>query len=244
MSGILTSLAGILPTAGGAWTPNSEASLVNWYDASTSGYSNGASVTTFVDSKTGNPNPLTSTGGFNPTCATAAQNGLRTFAFNGSQCLETGGSSAHTLPYTIAMVLKIPNLSSQYRFLASEISITSGGIDFFNYTDGTLGINQAGVAVVSQSTGTLGTAAYHLVVVQQSSTAYAYFIDGVAAGSGSGSFSLLGTGTFVIGARLFNASPNSALTGNIGECQIYNSIIDATARANLLAYIQGKWATP
>lgn len=252
MSGLFTAIAGILPSAGGGgWNPQTQGTLVNWYDTSTLALINGAPVVLLPDSKTGDPNPLTSIGGFNPTYATAQQNGLGTIQFNGSQMLETGGSSSSTYPYTIAFLVKIADYNSQYRFLGSGESGGSGGLEIFSYDTGSgppyagnIGANDLGVATIALGTTQLGTGAYHLVAITLSSSAWALYIDGVGAGSGSNSTPLTAGRTFILGARAFSGSPNSGIVGFLGDTMIFSSVLNSTDLTSLHGYYVSKWATP
>lgn len=229
------------PTVVSGFNPQTQGTLVNWYDASTLGLSNGASITSFTDRKTGNPNPL-STAGTAPTMVTGAQNGLSVASFNGTtQYLEIGGSSASTFPYTVAAVMKLTNLSGYYTILGAS---ATGGFDFrLDQTTGTLTLNKGGVAGIGTSSSGITASGYHLVVVTVTSSDYAFYIDGTAAGSGSHSVSLNSSLTFLMGAN--NAGSYSELfNGSLGEEQTYNSVLSGGDLSALHTYAVSKWATP
>lgn len=232
-------LSGSTPSAA-SFNPQTQGTLVNWYDASTLGLSNGANIVTWTDSKTGNPNPLTTTG-FNPTYATNQQNGLSaaSFAAASSQSMTTGGSSASTLPYTLAMVVKVNSLAS-----SRVLMVGSGttGLLLYLGTDGKMRLYSAASPGINVTASTaISTGAYHLLVVTVSTTGYAFYIDGAAAGSASGTYSLSGTTTWRLG---YNSSGVSYLDGYIGEVQIYSSVLGSGDLSGLYSYIVGKWVTP
>lgn len=223
--------------AASGFNPQTQGTLVNWYDASTLGLSNGANIVTFTDSKTGNPNPLT-TSASNPTYATNQKNGLSTASLVTGQYFTTGGSSASIYPYTIAAVVNITSNAGSPSILGPS---ATGGLQFRVEAGGDLGILSAATTLIGSSTSALASGSYHLVVVTINSSSYAFYIDGVAAGSGANSTSLAAATAFLMGAR--NGS-NDEMDGFIGEVQIYSSVLSSGDLAALHTYIVSKWATP
>lgn len=231
-------LSGSTPVAGG-FNPQTQGTLVNWYDASTLGLANGANVVTFTDSKTGHPNPLT-TSAFNPTYATNQQNGLSVVSFVGAsgQYFTTGGSNASTFPYTVAAIIKVPSPAD---WMAISGSSATGGVTFQVNGTAHLQISKAGTGGIATSTGTFSTSSYHLVVYVITSTTYSFYIDGAAAGSGSHSQTLTGGCTFTMGS---DGGSGTLLTGYIGEVQIYSSVLSGSDLSALHSWAVSKWATP
>lgn len=223
---------------GGGFNPQTQGTLVNWYDASTLGLSNGAAISTWIDSKTGNPNPLT-TSGTAPQYATNQQNGLGVAQFFGFNQLNVGGSSASTYPYTIAIVIYIANVSDYGRPILVSNTVGAGGL-YTNATavNGYINADNNGTANIGTGNLSIGTGAYHLIVLAISSSTWAYYVDGASAGSGSNAASLTAGTTFVMGGN------GGGFAGNIGEIQIYNSVLSGGDLTALHTYIVNKWATP
>lgn len=221
-----------------AFNPQTQGTLVNWYDGSTLGLSNGANVNPFTDSKTGAPNSLTSSGTY-PTYSTAQQNGLGTVNFgSGSGVFDTGGSTASSFPRTIAAVVKWTDSTKTCTIMGSS---ASGGIQFrVDATTGYLTFNKAAVAAIGTGNVALVANQYHLVVGVLTSTTWAFYIDGSAAGSGTHSQTLTGGLLFRMGVT----SSTEKFYGYMGEVQIYSSALNSTDLAALHSYISAKWATP
>jgi hypothetical protein len=222
-----------------AWNPQTQGTLVNWYDASTLGLSNGANVTSWPDSKTGNPNPMSASANY-PTYATNALNGLGVVNFAGGQYLPTGGSSAANTIYTFAAVVKITSSPAINAILGPS---ATGGAEFGTTSitpDGLL--NAYNLASIGAGTTSLG-ATWHLLVItwsKGSSPAWAMYLDGSACGSGASSQSFSAS-TFEIGAAAAGAQ---TLHGQIGEIELYSSVLGSTDLTSLHTYIVNKWATP
>lgn len=234
---MLQLLAGT-PPATSSFNPQTQGTLVNWYDGSTLGLSNGANVNPFTDSKTGAPNSLTTSGTY-PTYATGQQNGLGTVNFgNGNGAFDTGGSTASSYPRTIAAVVKWTDNTKICTILGPN---GSGGIQFrIDATTGYLTFNKANVAAIGTGNVALVPNQYHLIVGVLTSTTWAFYIDGTAAGSGTHSQTLTGGLLFRLGA---NGSIEK-MYGYMGEVQIYSSALDSTDLAALRSYISAKWGTP
>lgn len=225
-----------------SFNPQTQGTLVNWYDGSTLGLNNGDPIIIFTDSKTGNPNPL-SGGTASPIFNTNQQNGLATVSFNGTtQMLIVGGSNSAIYPYTIAAVVKLNVLP----VISSNILGPSGGGGlqyFLTNSTGIQGINSANTVVIATSSSGVSDGNYHLVVVIVTSTTYAFYLDGNLVGSGTHSVVLTGTNTFQMGTQT-NGGSGVEMNGSIGEVQIYSSALGGTDLAGLHTYIVNKWATP
>ncbi len=240
----LSAVLGQTLSGGASYNPQTQGTLVNWYDASTLGLSNGASVTTLTDSKTGAPNSMTVGSGVAGTYATPAQNSLGTISFNGTnQWYSANGSTASTFPYTIGAVIKIPNTSGDYTIIGPS---DTGGLQFrTDSSTGTLTLNKSDVANIGTSSGTVGTGAYHVVIVTVSSSAYAFYIDSASStGSGSHSQVLTAGRTFEVAVQHSSVTAENIFTGNIGEIQIYSSVLSGSDITGLYGYLKAKWATP
>lgn len=228
-------------TTAGPFDPQTQGTLVNWYDASTLGLPNGTTVATWTDSKTGNPNPMSATTQAG-VYATNQQNGLGTVGWvGGTAFYDTGGSSASTYPRTYAVVFTRPNATVQYTMVGSS---GSGGLQLrCDITTGNVSWVKTGVAIIGTSTSTVGNNAYHVLISTIDSSSYAHYIDGVAAGSGSHSTTLTGGLTVHLGGTS-TGSEIQIFNGNIGEVQIYSSVLSAGDITGCYNYLKAKWATP
>jgi hypothetical protein len=238
VNAFLPILSGSVTGAAGPFDPQTQGTLVNWYDISVLGLANGASITTCTDSKTGNPNPLT-TSGSAPKFATNQQNSLSAATFNGvNEYWNTGGSSASAFPYTIAAVFTRPNATAQYTLVGSS---GTGGIQLrTDTTTGTVSWVKTGTAVIGTSSGTVGNSAYHAVIATVDASSYAFTIDGVAAGSGAHAQTLTAARTIHIGGTNTGAEIQTFL-GSIGEVQIYSSVLSSGDLSGLWTYLDNKW---
>lgn len=221
-----------------AFNPQTQGTLIQWNDASVLGLSNGASVVTFTDSKTGAPFSWTaSNSATRGTYTTNAQNSKSVVTLNGTQFYDLGGSTAQVFPRTIAAIVKVNNLSTYYVIVGPT---NNNGLAFFINTTGTIALTKWGGSTIGTSTGTITAGGYHLLVATVDSSNYAFYIDGVAAGSGTHAQTLSGAGTFVGGS----ATSGSSLDGGIAEIQIYSSILNSGDLSGLHTYSVNKWATP
>lgn len=242
MSGIQQMLLARGPST--SFNPQTQGTLVNWYDASTLGLSNGASVTTLVDSKTGAPNSMTVGTGVAGTYVTPAQNNKGTISFNGTnQWYTSNGSTASTFPYTIAAVISVPNYTASATIIGPS---DLGGLQLqIAATTGFLALNKSNVANIGTTAVAIGTAAYHVVIATVSSAAYALYIDSAtASASGAHAQTLTAARTFQVAVQTNAAVAGEKFTGNIGEIQIYNSVLNSSDITGLYGYLKGKWATP
>lgn len=202
------------------------------------GLTNGANVTSFTDSKTGNPNPLSNTSAYPTFVTNASTTNLSAVNFNGSQFLTNGGS-AISLPLTVVMVFKVASYPpSVYGIVGCsgtaslEIRMDNTGVmELLNATEFSIGA----------SSSAPGTAAFHMVVLTLNSTNWAWYIDGTSAGGGSGSYSL-NPDTYILGAG-YNGTSDPG-TYVLAEVQIYSSVLNTIDLAADHVYISSKWGTP
>lgn len=217
-----------------SFNPQTQGTLVNWYDSSTLAHTDGDGITTFPDSKAGNPNPLTAV--FAPIFHTPQQNGLGTVLYNSSSM--QGGSSASTFPYTLVAVVKMTTTAGGQAILGPAEN--NGGMEF-GMSSGSPFMNAADIANIGTATSSISTGAYHLIVATVDASTYAFYIDGVAAGSGTHSVSLTGGMHFEMGN---SKNGEDYLFAYIGEIQIYSSVLSSGDLSALHTYIVNKWATP
>lgn len=248
---------------GGGWTPASEASLVSWYDASTAttagggtysgNFTNGANVgisgtTPIYDNAPGHSYSLTNSVNVAPlTYSTNVQNSQNVFVGTGSTSFapNTGGYSASTFPYILVGVTEIPTVnggllgSSNQGGLSFGINI-SGGVGAVYY-------NKSAEVGGPSSTTTMSEGTWHTYVLVVTSSTYAYYIDGSAAGNGTNSISLTAGCTFVLASDCWG--DGQVFESDIGEAQVYAGSIPTggaltTLLANIHTYCSTKWGTP
>lgn len=228
-------LLGFKNASGSTFNPQTQGTLASWYDASTLGLSNGTQVTSWPDSKTGNPYPLSQSAN-TAVYATSQQNGLSTVNFATAANRFTGGPLAN-YPTTLAAVINLSGSSSGSRAILGGIG---GGIEWrIEGTTNYMGLVETNTAYIGASTSAVSSSGYHLVVATLNSSSYAYYIDGVAAGSGSNSASTNGS-SYMLGAQ----TTAEFFLGYIGEVQIYTSVLSSGDLSALHSYAVSKWATP
>ncbi len=223
------------------YDPQTQGSLVNWYDASVLAYNNGDSVDTWTDLKLNNPNPMTSSSpGVQAVYSTPSQNGLGTVSFSGTKYYSVGGSNARAYPRTCATVFKINNATSQHTILGPN---EYGGIQFrTSLTVGTPSIAIAGNAVVGTSSVDVNDGLFHTVIYMVDDSTWAIYVDGVAAGSGVNTLDFDNAPEFSIGAEV--SPPIQLMNGFIAEIQLYSTILSASDITACSNFLKSKWATP
>lgn len=229
-----------LDNTASSFVPTDIASLVAWYNSPIAGATDGNEVVTWDDSSTGGTFDLSRIG-TGPTYRTNQQNSLATCEFiaASSTAFINGGSDASTFPYTFWAVVKSSSLGSAGCILGPS---ADAGIEFrIDATTGFPTFNSANTAAIGTGNVGIGTTDYHIVIGTVDSSAWAFYVDGSAAGSGSHSVTLTAGRTFNMG--VFNAT-NDRLNGFIGEAGICSAVISSGDRASLTAYLKAKWAIP
>lgn len=211
-----------------------------WYDASILGLSNGATVSTWTEAL-GNTskNGVLSGTGTAPTYTKFSQYGLSTILFqNSARYYEPSLSLA--FPTTVAAVVNVRNTGSAGAILGAA---SNNGPAFFIYNTGpyNFGIAKIGTGNAGLSTSTFTGGAWHFIVFTISATAWALYVDGASAGSGSNALGAFG-GAVQIGAVL--SGSNNRFDGSIAEILCYNSVLSSTDLAALNTYSKIKWGTP
>jgi len=227
-----------LASVGGAFMPASIASLVNWYNSPIAGQTNGNPISGWVDSK--GSNNLTAAG-LAPTYKTSQQNGLDAVQFvaASSMNLTTGGSTASSFPYTFFAVFNLTDITSGHVIFAPS---GTGGINLIiNQTTGFAELQKGNVAIIGTATSGFTSGSWHTLIATVDSSTYAFYIDGVLAGSGSHSQTLTGGLTIQMGVQ---EAALSYFNGYIGEAGICNAVISSGDRSSLYSYLKARWNTP
>jgi hypothetical protein len=191
------------------------------------------------DDKSGNGYHVSQgTAAAQPTSGAATQNGLNMLTFDGNDFMSNATLSATFLPVTLFVVFK-PRINKSQALFSTSLA---GGLEFRGNASGVLQVLSAASALLTASTGTIAAGSATSVVVTQSATTFAYHIDGIPAGSGSGSYSLFGSGKMEIGSFVNGAG--EFLDGDLCEMIRYDAVLSSTNRANVAAYLRNKWGTP
>jgi hypothetical protein len=232
------------------YTPQSAAGLLVWWNAPFLALSNGASITSWTDKKTGGTGALTLFGAdTSPTYNTAVQNGQAAATFNGvDNTMSATNVSSSTYPRVLWAVVKYNSTGGTFQtILGSSDGANQGNGGLHWYVETSSGF----MSVTSQNTAAIGTAttsltanAWHMIQCTVTSTTWAFKIDGVAAGSGSHSVSLTGGRNFSLGG-IHQGSSVPAVVAKVivGDVAVFSSLSGGDD-SGLLSYSQTTWATP
>lgn len=183
-----------------------------WYKTPIVGATDGNPITSWPDSK--NSHHLTSTGTA-PTYRSAVINGLDAVDF-GSTYLNTGGSSSSSYPMTFVAVVNFTTTGNYQYILGS----TAGGADL-RTDSGSDHLNSDKSQVANIGTGSVAvTNGWHVVMAVLTSSTWAFWIDGVTAGSGSHSVTLEASQHFLLGC---DSGGTNIFAGRMGEVGIYTA---------------------
>jgi hypothetical protein len=231
MSGILTALAGVRPET---ISPTNIPGLLLWYDANSPANIISSGAYSQITDLSGNNNHATqSTPSNRPTQVVAAQNGLNTAQFSGSQYLNLTSTLNSGTSYTAFAVCK---RTSVVEFLGNLSVPGNATLEWYTddyvylscsagYMRGPYQTSTAYNALYGLCTGTTGSAIYFNETSTSGST-----------GGGSGDPSNL--------FSVFGYADSHYCNGNIGEFGIYSGQVTASQLASLQKYIKVKWATP
>lgn len=227
------------------WSPFTPGQPAFWTDISNMSQSNLSNITSATD-RSGNGKSF----------ATAAAN-FPIFRVNNwyrravadmtagtQQALTTGGASASVTPYTFLIV------ASSKQDGANPITIIgshgSGGLVIRINTSNQLELVQSFVTVLATSSGTVPVDnKFHSIVAQykQAGTnTYAFYIDGVAAGTGTVSTALTAGQTFEFGSDQ-GVGGGALYWGGVGEVIGYNLYLTPVWLAGWEQYAKTKWNT-
>lgn len=231
LNGISASLGG----GGGATTLDYFSNLVAWYQAPIAGATNGVAIPDWPNSKGGAAFDSASN---NPVYTTGALNGYAATTWNGSSTkLDTGGLDASTFPYTFVAVVNVTDTSGYRTILSSS---ASGGIEWrIDQSTGYLNFDKTLDAGIGTGNVAVTPGTPQVLMGVATATTWAFWIDGVAAGSGSHSQSLTAGRTFTMGAT--TAVSVFYFLGSIYEVGIFSTDHSANASA-IHGVLQTKFA--
>lgn len=217
--------------------PTDVAGLHTWYDFSTLGLSDGASVSSVSDLSGGGHTASQATGSKQPIYRTGV-------AISGLGAAQWDGTNARSLNAT-GVTLTQPDTI----FIAAKVSSSSAG-DYRHLVDGItagtgrqilrLGIAGANWEIYAGTvlSGGTGDTNWHVFTAVYNGASSSLRIDGTGVISGSGGTQ--GTsGGIRIGIN--NDDASGMLDGYIGEMVFYNASVSTTDRDGLETYLHNKW---
>lgn len=225
-------IQGVDNTGAGGGALDDYANLVAWYKTPIPGATDGNAIASWPDDA--GANDLTASGS-SPLYQTNEINGLAAVDFT-SRFLNLGGSSASDFPYTLVFVAKF---ADQFEYQVLLGCDSAGGLLFrSNQFTTLLEADKAQTAQIGAGDVAL-TAGWHVIIAVITSTTWAFWIDGVDAGSGSHSETLTAGRTFTLGG---DASGSAFYWMSlIAEVGIYSS--DHTADvASITSDMETKYA--
>lgn len=230
---------GLTVAAPPAPTLDAYAGLVAWYKTPISGATNGAAISTWYDSK-GSYN--WSGGAYGPTYSTATTlNGFETVTATHTNYnyLSTGGPSSSSFPVTLVAVVKhTGTVNSGYGNFILGSGGGASGITFgLQYGTDYLSSDVFNTANIGTGNVAVTANVWHVLVAVITSSTYAFWIDGVTAGSGSHSRTIGGSPTF----QFSQNDSQSTLGGSYVELGIYNTNRTADVAA-ITSGLQSKYA--
>jgi hypothetical protein len=223
--------------AGVAFTPANIAGLGLWYDFSDAGNTIVSGAFSAVLDKSGSGHGLSqATAGKRPTVVT--QNGLNAARFTAasSQIMDMATGRTTQAAYAVFMVCRRGGPSGSNVVQAAGYS--GGSQDLVNwYSSGS--IYSSGAGGYASAAGRSETG-YHTIIVNYTgaNTTKLYFDGADVTTSWAGT-------AIVNSCNAFGYGPSAYCNGEIAEFGLYAGVALTTQnRADLLAYLQAKWATP
>lgn len=232
---------------GTSFTPASLTNIDFWQEGNLGAYSDAGStpsvnngVVQQWNDQTGNGNNLIKTTANQPVYKTAVLNSLAVLNFTSAVRYTENSVATNGAQQSMGFVIRCSDVSTQQSILSGQsgsqalgLIITSSSKFMFWCEADTFGV---------ASTTAISNNVWHTIIVtyDNSSKAYAYYLDGVADGSGTlgSAFSLLNHSTR-IGA---NSSASSPFQGDIAAVAKGHAIWTPTECANLASYWQAKYA--
>ena len=216
---------------GGSWTPTSESSLLAWWNPTTIGLANGASIPTWADSST-HGNTLTSYG-TDPLYETSVKNGQPATLW--SSATMRSSLTANTQPFTIGFVFNTSDVTDDGVILGDTTGNSSVSVD----------VAGGDLRLLSQNTTLIGQCAvsantwYIALITYDGSGDYGIWINAVSQASGTSLLTFSGD-TIQLGQK--NASGGDFYAGYLGDFTIFNVAFNSTQRANFFTWANAKWA--
>lgn len=230
-------LTGAGPSAG-SFDPLS-LSPTAWWKADSLALSNGAAVSSWADSS-GNSNTATqATGALQPTYNTTGLNSHPAVSFDGGDVLTIPVAVDLLKPFTFAAALKVTNFAADRTLLAGN-GMTGIHIRI-NNTTGFPNLDKQGTAGIGTATTAMTAATpARLVITYDGSGNYAFFVNAVAAGSGTNNQTFSGAGPGLIGAAA-DTGASQPLIGFVGDMLMFNTALSTANRQSVETYLATKY---
>lgn len=210
-----------------------------WQDSArtTPATADGAPVGAWDDASGAGAHVTQSTSDNRPTLKTGIINSKPVLRFDGSNDRMAGSASAATKPFTAFALFKAANVSVTSTMLGAS---TAGGLHWR--------IDQAGAhpqeilrqdtELIASGTGGQTTAAHIVAVTYGSAGAWAFYLDGAGAGSGTNNKTFTAS-TTTVG---YNGSNNVELcNGDLAEIIKYDSALSTTDLNRVGNYLESKY---
>ena len=242
---------------GSGFSPSDISNLDIWYDFSTITADNDTAVSSFSNAGLGgsNYNLSQSSSGDQPTVdtSTMAKTSIE-FTDAGTHSLDLANNYLTTgKTYTIFLVYKRDDLNdTDFLFVGDTAGHNkvelygSGNLPVvLNANANTTGNAQTAITVNNTNNSTVDydftTNTEILVITVSTATAKIYNQDGDFIGQGTLATTQADTNfqLAIIGEK---TTGGGAFGGNLGECGIYNKVLDATEISNLITHLKAKWS--
>lgn len=226
------------PAAG--FSPDDVTGLRIWYQADALTLANNDPVATWTDSSGNSHNMFMNSAPNRPVFRTNIVNSLPVVRFTASavHAMETTGVPGNSPQVTIFMVIRPTTVVGR----ATVVGAGASGNLGFGLTAGRPVMVKQGIADIGTAPvgNALGTTNFAVVTgVLDSTTSWAIYVNGAAAGSGSASVTFDGGGSRCLaGNTIFNSEP---FDGDIAEVIEYTAALSTQDRQDVEAYLTAKW---
>jgi len=239
MSAILNMLIGNHASASATpKAPDEITGLDAWYKTPISGATNNVAITSWPD----DANAYDLTSAVDPIYKTSVLNGydVLDFTASSSQRLNVGGAPSNVYPRTMFMVVKRNSAATAHTMLFGSTNTTALAWYIVD-TDGRQQLDSQNAAGIGGSATPLADDTWYVLAVRVTSTAFTFFVNGVADGTGSHSRVLSGSArSFTIGIN--SSASNTYMYGQIAECGTYTTAVSDEDIAALSAHLLAKYA--
>ena len=214
-----------------------------WYDASDSStlYDAGGSLVAADgavarwEDKSGNARHATqSTSGKRPLRKTSIVNSLDVLRFDGTDDALTHAYDSSGNVTIFAVIVK-RSTQAAYRTILAMGASTSAGTSFYANMSGSNRWGTYSSAAQPATTAISNNVAYLLTMVDSSASGQAFYLDGVADGTGTGN--TIGESTKNVGG-----AGSTFLNADFAEILVYPSALGSADRAAVETYLIDKWA--
>lgn len=214
--------------------PTAYSGLVYWHTGDTLGLSDGSAIGTWNDSSSNASHATQATAGAKPLAKTGANgiNGHDVARFDGVDDFLASAAPAATKPFTAFAVVRVTDFAASRPMVgASDVAALEWRCD---QTTGLPEILSAGTASIGTGTGAPAAGVPAVLSATFGATgAYAFYLNGVAVGSGTNNVSFTAR-TLWIGGSMWLAE---WFKGDIRQVGKYDSVLSTTQLDDLHRYL-------